>query len=97
MRPEPAQPDKPVAMMFRAELAEVVREVLIDLLADGKSSTPPALLSQTELAEQLGVSPATVRTLRGQGLPTVWVVESPRFVLTECLDWLRARSEERAE
>lgn len=71
------------------ELQAIVRVEIEQALADRR--TPPAVLTQDQLAESLGVSSRTIYTLRQEGLPTVLVGDSPRFDLGECLAWLRAR------
>ena len=52
---------------------------------------PPALLDRRGLAQFLGVSLPTVDKLRGEGCPTLWVVDSPRFEREAVLEWLRSR------
>jgi DNA-binding XRE family transcriptional regulator len=69
------------------DLRELVADVIAASIAD--ASREPALLTQEQLAHKLGVSVGTVRTLRGRGLPTITVGESPRFELAAVLEWLR--------
>ncbi len=48
----------------------------------------PALLDGEGLAQQLAISTGLVDNLRRQSLPTVWIGECPRFVLSKVLAWL---------
>jgi hypothetical protein len=65
--------------MFRA----VVREELAAV-----APSTPALLDREGLAQALQCSAGMVDKMRKQGLPTVWLGESPRFVLADVLTWL---------
>jgi hypothetical protein len=69
------------------EVKTIVTRAVEEALAahDGK----PALLDRTGLARALTCSPSHVDNLRKKGLPTVFVGDAPRFVLTEVVDWLR--------
>jgi phage terminase Nu1 subunit (DNA packaging protein) len=51
----------------------------------------PALLTQSQLAEQLQIHERTVFALRREGMPVVMIGDSPRYELAPCLAWLRAR------
>lgn len=55
----------------------------------GETRQPEGLLTVEQLVERLQVSERTIRTLRKQGLPTVMVGESPRFVWADVLEFLR--------
>jgi hypothetical protein len=65
-----------------------VRGVVHDELAAFQTSAPAALLDREGLAQQLGASAGMMDKLRKQGLPTVWLGDSPRFVLPDVLAWL---------
>ena len=75
---------------LEALVRRVVRAELQDALAP--RSGLPALLTADQLAHQLGVSVATIRRLRSDGLPTVMVGESPRFRLEAVLTWFATRA-----
>lgn len=77
----------PVAAANLWDLRALVREELAHVLAE----RPPALIDQRALARELGVSERTIYTLRGEGLPTIMVGDSPRFELALVLDWLKSR------
>jgi len=67
-----------VAERLRGPHREVVREVVVEVLSENRD--PERLLTVGQLAERMQVSERTIRTLRKQGLPTVMVGDSPRFV-----------------
>jgi hypothetical protein len=75
---------------------------IIDGVLEGIATTvqpepqhPPPLLDRQALARALTVSLPTVdRLRREEGMPTIWVLESPRFDLREVLEWLRKQKAE---
>lgn len=69
---------------------QLVREEIAELV-ERAAEPRPALLTTEQLARELGVSVATVRRMKCDGMPVVWVVESPRYQLDEVLVWLRSR------
>lgn len=73
------------------DLRALVNDAVADALAERANDNGPALLDQAQLAKAIGVSTRTIFELRKQGLPTVWVCESPRFELAAVLDWLKSR------
>jgi hypothetical protein len=76
-----------------AQLRAVVAAAVVDAL-ESEPARPeplPALLTQKTLAFELGCSDRQIWNLRQQGLPVVWLGESPRFELATVLAWLRAR------
>lgn len=70
-----------------------LRELMREELERARAEMPqaPALIDQRELARNLGLSERTVYTLRGEGLPTIMIGDSPRFELAAVLVWLRNR------
>jgi hypothetical protein len=94
--PTPQAPEL-LVQLSTAQLHALVADAVTEALAAHEPTTPPALLDQSALALALGTSTRTVYTLRQQGLPTVWLLESPRFELGEVLAWLRSRSNDSAE
>ncbi len=77
------------------QLRELVRESVADLIDDFPASEP-GLMDQAGLSRALKISVSTIHKLRAAGLPTIYVGESPRFVLDEVVGWLRARKESAA-
>jgi hypothetical protein len=78
------------------ELAERVADVLEgrleERLAGLAERASPRLLDRRGLATALGVCADTVDKLRKEGLPTIMVVDSPRFDLEgDVLPWLKNR------
>ena len=81
-----------VVTVTEAELAALVKAAVADALAEHDSEEPvPSLLDRSALARRLGCSPSHVDTLRAEGMPTVWLGQTPRFELEPCLAWLRDR------
>lgn len=76
---------------FVAELTTRVIDGLGSRLAELLPQPGPELLDRRGLAQFLGVSLPTVDRLRAEGLPTLMVVESPRFERERVLAWLRAQ------
>lgn len=72
---------------LRALLAETLREF------SDRRDPSPALVDRAGLARALGVSPASVDRLRGEGLPELRVGDAPRFELEAVLRWLRGKAE----
>lgn len=82
-----------LVQLTRGELEVLVREAVIEAVAavqDG--GTAPALLDRQQLARALGVSERTLRRMRDLGLPTLWLIDSPRFELAAVLEWVRSNS-----
>lgn len=84
-------PTIPLAALPTSEVLGLFRAVVREELA-AVAPSAPALLDREGLAQALQCSAGMVDKLRKQGLPTVWLGESPRFVLADVLKWLR-RSE----
>lgn len=79
-------------MATEEELAALLRSTVEATLAKHeRAEQAPVLLDRAALARKLGCSPSHVDTLRAEGMPTVWLGQSPRFELEPCLAWLRER------
>jgi hypothetical protein len=81
-----------------AAVREALAAELPAALAEALELAPPKapeLLTRERCARALGISTRSLDTLRGQGLPVVWVLDSPRFELGEVVAWLRDRGAER--
>lgn len=68
-----------------------VKELFREAVREERPAPPgPALLKRDDIAEALGVSPSTVDNWRKLGMPCVQPPGSvPRFILADCLDWVR--------
>jgi hypothetical protein len=84
-----------LAAALRPMIAEEVRAALSDFAA--AEAPTPALLSVGGLCAALDISETTLSRLRRLGLPTRWLLNSPRFDLAAVLAWVEARNTERAE
>jgi hypothetical protein len=70
------------------QLAELVRGAIDTALAEHSQGNAPALLDRNGVARALGVSTSMVDRLRKAGLPCIWLGDSPRFLVDECVSWL---------
>lgn len=83
--------------MIEGAIQAAVRAALVSelpaALAEALSETKPVpgLATREQCAQHLGISMRSLDTLRGRGLPTVMVLDSPRFDLVEVVTWLRDR------
>jgi hypothetical protein len=79
---------------IRDFLVEVVRESVHAELEEVDKPAAPALVDRAGLSRALGVSLATVDRLRAEGIPTIWVADSPRFEVAAVVTFLRDRKRE---
>lgn len=70
-------------------LAELVRSAVSEALAEARQDSAPVLLDRNGIAKALGIGLSTVDKFRRENMPCLMVGESPRFLLDECLAWLR--------
>jgi hypothetical protein len=83
----------PLVVLTPEQLAELVKRAVQDALAEHQPSAPaPALFDRTGIAQRLGLGTTTVDRLRRDGMPCVFIGDSPRFELAECLAWIRGRN-----
>ena len=74
------------------ELRSLVRAALIEALAEHQSGgAAPELLGRTDAARSLSVSTSMIDRLRKEGMPCVWLGDSPRFRIADCVVWLQSR------
>jgi hypothetical protein len=76
--------------MGAAELAALIR----DAVGDGgskPSGSEPRLLDRHGLAERLACSPGHVDRMRRDGMPCLYIGDSPRFLFDDCVHWIAAR------
>jgi len=91
VRPKAARdPARLVVTLTLGELTELVREAALEAAAD-LAEPAPALLDRAGLARTLDVGITTVDRLRREGMPALWLGDSPRFEVAACLEWLRTR------
>lgn len=70
-------------------LAALVRDAVNDALSEARQNAEPLLLDRTSVARALGVGTSSIDRFRKAGMPCVWVGDAPRFIVDECLAWLR--------
>jgi hypothetical protein len=78
-------PPGSLIVMSREECAALIDERLRHA---GVGQSPPLLVDKAELARLVRLCPATIDNLRKEGLPTVKVQGSVRFVPADVLAWL---------
>jgi hypothetical protein len=81
---------------IQSAVREALQRELPSALADALEGSKPQqlqLATREQCAKALNISTRSLDTLRGKGLPTVMVLDSPRFDIGECVAWLRARGE----
>jgi hypothetical protein len=78
-------------------LAELVRDAVNEALKDACQNDAPLLLDRTSAARALGIGTSSVDRFRKAGMPCVWVGDTPRFLVEECLGWLREHRREQPE
>jgi hypothetical protein len=70
-------------------LAALVRDAVSEALNEARQNLGPLLLDRTNAARALGVGTTSIDRFRKAGMPCVWVGDAPRFIVDECLAWLR--------
>ena len=85
VRTPAAEPD--LVVVRTVDLQRLITEAVEQAL--GAREAEPVLLDRERLARALSVSLPTVDRLRAAGMPTVWVVQAPRFELAAVLEWIR--------
>lgn len=93
VRARQATDERLAVTLTLGELRELVRDAVLDVVAEAAGSSRPLLLDRSGLAQALGVGTSTVDRFRREGCPTLWVGDSPRFELEPCLAWLRGRGQ----
>jgi hypothetical protein len=77
-----------------AQVRELLREVVTEVLAEAQSPQVEGLIGLQELCRRLDCSPATVsRLVRVEGLPTLRLCEGGerRWSWPRVLEWLESR------
>lgn len=81
----------PIIVLTPEQLVELVKRAVQEALVEQQQEPPPALFDLAGIAQRLGIGITTVNRLRREGMPCVFIGDSPRFDLTECLRWIRER------
>lgn len=87
----------PFVVVTPEELSELIRRAVVVALLEQRQHVTPALLDRAGIAQRLGTSPSTVDRLRREGMPVVWLCDSPRFEADACLAWLREHCRPKVE
>lgn len=88
---QPGQGGAPSAVIVTTPeaLAALVREAVAEAMNETHQNAGPLLLDRTSAARALGIGTSSVDRFRKAGMPCVWVGDTPRFIVDECLGWLR--------
>jgi hypothetical protein len=88
--PKPAAPTEPTLAVITVEaLTTLIRESVVQAINEALENQGPALLDRTNTARALGIGSSSVDRFRKLGMPCVWVGDMPRFIIGECIDWMR--------
>jgi hypothetical protein len=63
-----------------------------EAVVEATPDNTPVVPDRRGIARALAVGTSTVDRLRREGMPFVWIGDSPRFELVRCLEWLRGRA-----
>ncbi len=92
--PEPA----PAIIVTTPEaLAALVRKAVNEALAEIRHDVSPILLDRAGIAKALGVGTGSIHRFRKAGMPCVFVGDQPRFMVDECITWLREHRREQSD
>lgn len=84
-----------VIVTTREQLEEIIANAVEKALAEQREDVAPALLDRATIARRLGVGTSTVDRLRREGMPVIWIGDSPRFEANACVAWLREHSQQK--
>lgn len=84
-----------VIVTTREELEQFITAAVEKALAEQREDVTAALLDRASIARRLGVGTSTVDRLRREGMPVIWIGDSPRFEADACVAWLREHSQQR--
>lgn len=89
----PANDTGAIAVLTAEQISLLVADAVTDALSRRERGVlaAPRLLDRAELALALDCGAGLVDKLRRQGMPCVYLGDSPRFELEACLEWLRTR------
>jgi len=75
-------------------LRPLIRHEMIEAIAEIEAARQPQATLKTvdQTCAALQTSRATLHKLRQQGLPTIMLLDSPRFDIEACVEWIRQRS-----
>lgn len=79
--------DEEIGALIDQRVAAAVTAAIANLPARAE----PALVSTSQLCEQLSISKATLHRLRARGLPCVMLADAPRFSVAKVIAWLESR------
>ena len=88
----PLATDEAIVFLSESKVREAIRDEISTLLEQAPAETQPLTVSRSGLAKLLGFSTSTVDAMRKQGMPETRMVDSPRWIVADVLQWLRKRA-----
>jgi len=85
----PTQGAAAIVVVPLEQLDALIRDAVAAELADRREDVRPALLDRKGIAQALGIGTTSVDRFRKDGMPFIWLGESPRYIVEECIAWLR--------
>lgn len=78
-----------VVVVTPEQLTALIREAVETALAEHEPPEAPVLLERNGIARALGIGLSTVGRLQKAGMPVVYIGDSPRYLVDECIAWLK--------
>ena len=78
-----------VVTLTIGQLREIVSDAVREALSERDKA--PALINLKTLAQKIGITERSILDLRKQGLPNTMIGDSPRFALSEVIEWLQLK------
>lgn len=97
LRRSSPSPEPAIIITTPDALATLVRDAVRDALSEAPQNAGPLLLDRASVARALGVGTSSIDRFRRAGMPCVFVGDAPRFIVDECLTWVRANRRGPAE
>lgn len=70
-------------------LKPLVKEAVGEAMAEQRPHNPDELLDKNEAARAMRCCTKTLDVMRKRGMPCVYLGDSPRFHLPDCVEWLK--------
>jgi len=75
------------------ELEALIKRAVGEALDEHREAVRPLLLDRRGIAQALGIGTTSVDRFRKAGMPFVRLGDSPRYIVDECIAWLRGQRE----
>jgi hypothetical protein len=87
-----SKPIDGLAVVRLDDLAEIVRAAVRAEIEQMGGAVQPRPLDRAEIAGALGCSTAQIDRMRTKGMPCILLGDSPRYFVSECVQWARERA-----